>query len=453
MKQKVLQNLLSVIILCVILFVSISYVSGILQNKESDLRYAAVYSDQCEVDVIFCGSSHIRYAIYPMELWNDYGITSYNIAADGNTIPVAYWNLVNVLDYQTPKLVVMDVFDMFPGKKVSITWGQVHQSVDAIPISINKIRMIKDLLNEEELEKVDYDEYDKRWELFFQLGEYHSRWNDLGEDDFLLDDELVKKSLVWKGAEPLTNLGFHEGTEESTEEPVFDQCAYEYMVKMIELCQSKDIEIMLVNTGYNCTKESQLFADAMDGLAEKYQISYVDFTKTKVISFDTDLSNGGSNTHLNFSGAEKLTNYIGNFINTNYDLPDHRNEEAYSQWNEDFDKFAGSKINYLSAQTDLNCYLLMLQDDDYDVKIVINDPSILREGYYGMSLLNLGVDINYIVEGIDVVSIMGESRQVSYETVESKDLILGEVYNPDARLVIYAQNRFFEDKYSIQEFN
>jgi hypothetical protein len=44
-----------------------------------------------DIDVVMLGSSHVRCGIFAMELWNDYGISLYNLASNGRTIPVCYW--------------------------------------------------------------------------------------------------------------------------------------------------------------------------------------------------------------------------------------------------------------------------------------------------------------------------------------------------------------------------
>ena len=54
-------------------------------NKNGDFFRVA---DEC--DVLFLGTSHVTMAVYPMELWHDYGITSYNISGYGHLMPMNY---------------------------------------------------------------------------------------------------------------------------------------------------------------------------------------------------------------------------------------------------------------------------------------------------------------------------------------------------------------------------
>lgn len=70
-----------------------------MMRKISYWGYADFYSDKGDYDVLFLGSSTMNMGISPMELWNDYGITSYNMADDAQRLPVDYWVLKNALAY------------------------------------------------------------------------------------------------------------------------------------------------------------------------------------------------------------------------------------------------------------------------------------------------------------------------------------------------------------------
>ena len=38
--------------------------------------------------------------------------------------------------------------------------------------------------------------------------------------------------------------------------------------------------------------------------------------------------------HMNFAGAQKVSSYIADYLADTYDLPDHREDAAYSDWND-----------------------------------------------------------------------------------------------------------------------
>ncbi len=412
-----IKKIISVIILISIIVLSIYKVSFFLQLKESDNRYSSYLVENTDIDVLFLGSSHVRHGFFPMELWSDYGISSFNLAANGSTIPVSYWVLVNALDYQTPQVVVMDVFDMFPGRICSTSWGQVHIAFDFFPISINKYKMVNDLFDDTGLTDGNgVNIYQKRWELLWNIGEYHSRWTDLTEIDFKNQKELEKDSSIWKGAEPLTQVvdRCEMSYPESSDDLKYDELSKEYLIRMIDLCREKGIDIVLINTGYDCNAEAKLFADSVYDIAAQYDVPYLDFTKENIINFASDISSTGHNTHVNFSGAEKLTSYMGGYLLENYLLPDHRYDVNYSSWWSDYRVFADSKKDYLISQNEITNYLMFLADDDYQIIIEVKDMQIFFEGRNQVMFENLDVDYCYLDNTCNLILIDNEANEVSY---------------------------------------
>lgn len=183
-----------------------------------------------------------------MELWKTRGISAYNLAGNGGTIPSSYWVLVNALDYRVPEAVVMDVFDMWPGRIVSDRYGQVHEQFDAFPLSVHKAQTVLDLFRDPSLtDRAGNNLHEKRWEFFWNLGEYHSRWSSLGKDDFAGERAISESSRVWKGAMPLSGVvdrkkhvykengasadsaGGSEADSQAEKAPVYDEQSKAYL--------------------------------------------------------------------------------------------------------------------------------------------------------------------------------------------------------------------------------
>ena len=74
-------RLLKVGIFSLILLVLLWMLSGVLERKESQTKIAPFLDRAEDVDVLFLGSSHVLSAVYPMELFSEYGITSYNLGS------------------------------------------------------------------------------------------------------------------------------------------------------------------------------------------------------------------------------------------------------------------------------------------------------------------------------------------------------------------------------------
>lgn len=435
-KVNKIRKIVSVLILLSIVLVSLCKVSFLLENKASKRRYSDFFECKTNIDVLFFGSSHVRYGFFPMELWNDYGITAFNLAGNGSTIPVSYWVLVNALDYHMPKVVVMDVYDIWPGV-ISSGSGQVHGQIDAFPLTINKIKMINDLydkdnLTEETKNAKAYELYDKKYTLLWSFSEYHSRWNELIEKDFDTPDDVMKISATWKGAEPLRGTVVREERKYSqdTSQFKYDELAKRYLLQIIQLCKEKSISLILINTGYDCDDTSKLFADSIKDISKEYDVPYLDFTKMDIIDFKSDINSTGVNTHVNFSGAEKFTNYIGKYISDNYELEDYRNNENYTEWEKDYEEFKNSKILYLEESKTLSDYLMFLADDDYQIIVEVGKNEILYSDVIQSMFENLGVDYKELNDKTNLIAIDSENKDatcISYEYNTMVETLLGEV--------------------------
>ena len=64
---------------------------NITARKDSREHFAGFYESKEEFDVLFLGSSQMYRSVYPMELWDEYGITSYNMGASASLLPENYW--------------------------------------------------------------------------------------------------------------------------------------------------------------------------------------------------------------------------------------------------------------------------------------------------------------------------------------------------------------------------
>lgn len=374
---KWVKNFFSFIIFIGITVFLLGKLTDIMVNKESQGRLTGFFQEENDIDVLLFGSSHIRHGIFPMELYRDYGIISYNMAGNGDTIPVSYWKLVMALDYKQPKVVIMDICNLWPGIKTSaIGIGQVHTSMDAFPLSYHKYLAATDL----------FEEPKEQMEIIWNFSVYHTRWTELSESDF----DINFNSSLCKGALPLNAHTERVATVDNTPDNtlVYDEMSYEYLCRMIELCQDRGIEILLVNSGYDVNKTSQLFADSIPALAQKYDVNYVDFTSLDLIDFSTDLHSTGQNTHVNSSGARKLTDFIGEYLTDHYSLPDKRLDQNYSDWNESYEEYIQYKASNINEQDLLPVELTMLSDEDFDIVIYVKKDSELLKNDTIIALLN-----------------------------------------------------------------
>ena len=76
------------------------------------------------------------------------------------------------------------------------------------------------------------------------------------------------------------------------------------------------------------------------------------------LNFSTDFID---DDHLNFYGAQKITNHIGKYIKEHYDIPDRRLDPAYAKWNDDYKLYVQNTFaQELNATKNSEKYLELL---------------------------------------------------------------------------------------------
>ena len=145
MKKTVLR-IVKAVLFCSILVTIIAGASVLLERKESREKLTPFYERAEQTDVLLLGDSHMLSAVYPLELWRDYGITAYNLASYNNTLPVSYWLLRCALDVCTPKAVVVDINYINCFNRLSGSSGDVHTAFDGLPMSRTKLAALDDLM-------------------------------------------------------------------------------------------------------------------------------------------------------------------------------------------------------------------------------------------------------------------------------------------------------------------
>lgn len=413
MRQKI-ERIVSCIIVVCLIGISLKYLTDLMERKESRFKYEPFLNQKEDFDVLFMGSSHVINGVFPMELWNDYGIVSYNMGGHANQLATTYWVMENALDHTTPKLMVIDGMHLNFDIKTGYDFSSIHISFDAFPFSTTKMAAIKDLLNDEEMDKKIEEGETVGTELRTEIGilwdysVYHSRWSDLRADDFKTNTSTEK------GAESRIAIGT---PREIVEVPADSMLEGEtlgiwYLRKMIEECQERGIEVLLIYLPFPPQEQDFLNANRMYQIAEEYGVNYINFLDMDIVDYNTDCYDEGS--HLNPSGARKVTDYLGGYITEHYEIPDQRTNEAYADWYDAYEEYKEFKDNNIREQGELDNYLMLLADKNYDVMIEILNPVIWKNEYYCNLFRNLGVDTTLISERTDLLAVGQGGRTVRY---------------------------------------
>jgi len=376
--NNVVKRVLSTIMTIVFTVLMVSYASKILERKESDFKYRDFFEQEEDFDVLFLGSSHMINAVYPYELWDDYGIVSYNLGAHGASPAVSYWVLKNSLEYTTPKLVVLDCLYASWPVKIADDFEQIHKAFDAFPLNSTKYDTICDL--------VDANSGHNKMEMIWKFSLYHNRWNQFEPWDFTLpyNDEMGGETRI----DLVTPLYFDKIDRDVKND--INSVSATYIKKTIEECQSKGIDIILVYLPFPADVQDQADANMLYDLAVEYQVDYINFLDENIVNYETDMYDEQS--HLNPSGAKKVSNYIGQYIVDRYDIPNHKGDSGYSNWHSGFDAYNHNKQSNFMYETSPYIYMTLVADNSLSVDLEIINDEIYQDDLFNKLINNISFE-------------------------------------------------------------
>ena len=367
MKKKTWLRLLESCVFVVLLCVVLTGVSRLVERKASRNQFGPFLDQPEQYDVLFFGDSSFVNCLFPMELWEDYGIPGYNLSCYGNTMPVNYWVMINALDYADPEVIVLAVNDVQKDLKVTGSSSDLHTAFDFFPLTRRKIQALEDLMDDPYAVDDDGNRYmDMKWEYYFTLGKYHSRWNDLHQSDFTGTPNVQKGADMMIDVAPMTDYNIIDDDQYGEEIGV----GYMYLRRIIEACQAREKRILLVHLPHLASEKAQMSANTVSSIAEEYGVDYIDFVRMdSVVDYATDCYDLAA--HLNPSGGWKVTDYIGQYLHERYGLADRRGDPAYAHWQTAQQDYAAYKRGRISAQSRLKELLAMLHDDSFSASIAV----------------------------------------------------------------------------------
>lgn len=305
-----LKKMLTVLFTIVLFLVSFSYVSHTLlrKTKYGDWNYMIKVGnfDKIEkntMDVLFFGSSHTYCSIDPVYLKDHHQIESYVLATQQQSFILSYHYMIEALKTQKPHTIVMELF--MAGRVQGYQNDEIlHDAIDVLPMSLNKIQMIESAVPEE-----------LRMEFYFPIIKYHSRWKELTLDDFKLDyfnwvDEdrgYVRLNQVYPTVLD-TEIPFGRVRNLSEQD-------LEYLGKIEALAKEHDIRLIYLYAPYPMDGNGVDYAYTLEKYAAEKEIPYINgYELLSELNYDGDTDFCDEYGHLNESGAHKLTEYLAEIV-------------------------------------------------------------------------------------------------------------------------------------------
>ena len=399
--KRTLGFLLRCLVFAVLLGLVLSRINRTLEPKyylheyywPTTPTYTQFYDlERDSVDLLFLGSSVAQNEFIPQALYNEFGIRACNLASERQSPMLSYYWLKEALNYQSPKLVVLEVLflqNRYPEDPLNSSASLTRKALDPMRWSSVKLEAVRDLCGR----------YRYQRELSFLLTNirYHERWPELEADDFDTDEYLAPRLYGWAPGvqEPETpRTPFRQSDADNSY--VLRADMVEYLEKMAELCREKGVRLILVKTP-QFVEEAPAIDFAYRRTAERLGLDFYNFTEeTLYRQLELDPERERADDHGNLPGNQKVTRLMGELLTERYGLTG-REDPRYEATRAPYAQICASYE--LPRTEDIDAYLRLLKQPGYAVLISVRDEAVsgMRDSTKVL-LRELGITTNWTGE-------------------------------------------------------
>ncbi|MCI8651970.1 MAG: SGNH/GDSL hydrolase family protein [Oscillospiraceae bacterium] len=305
------------------------YVDGIVEGA----FVAEYYKEVKDHDVIFVGDCEVYENFSPAVLWQEFGINSYIRGSAEQYIFQSYYLLEDAFRYEKPEVVVFNIQSLQFSEAQSEAYNRM--SLEGMKWSSTKVKAIFASMKEGE-HFLDY---------LFPILRYHTRWSQLESTD--VEYLFETKSVSFNGYYMRVDVKAAENvpTGKPLADYSFGENAWKYLDMMVELCEKEGVELVLIKAPSLYPYWYPQWEEQVEEYAREKGLPYINFLELQEetgIDYTTDTYDGG--LHMNLSGAEKLSRWLGSWLMENASLTDRRGEEDLSaRWEEKLAAYEAEK--------------------------------------------------------------------------------------------------------------
>lgn len=293
-----------------LLFFALYFLFAIMFLPKANLHEFGIYKTaQFEIlgekkntiDAVVLGDSLVYSSISPMEIYGKYGYTVFDCAEAAQILPDAYAYYKAAIQTQKPKVALIEA-NMFFRDAKKRPWDNTYQKI------------LKNSL---------------------PLFKYHNNWKTLFNGDINGKANILKgfkKNIKVKSSE---NSDYMRTTLKKSK---LLQSNFKYFKKFVKYSKENNIKLIIIGLpskkSWNYAKHKEI-----EELTKEYNLPYINLNLEAGINIDWEKDTYDRGNHLNYSGAKKVTAYIGNYLKKLSILKNHKNDLDYYEWNKAYHEY------------------------------------------------------------------------------------------------------------------
>ena len=316
MTSGYMKNIVGTVVTIILTVVIIIWLGHVVRPVDTDSSISAieVFHDlpKDSVEVIGYGSSHLWRGLYPMEMYEKYGIGAYNYGCNWQHINTTEMFIEDSFRTQSPKVILIETFRVNEVLEDTNMDGEIYYT-RAIPAFDGKNSYLRQCFGNDRERFLSY---------YVPLCAFHDNWVNITTDNFRLstqDPEYFHYTMGYIFTAGVTPVSI--GDPNGFEQEELGDDAVSVLDRIVELCREKNTDIVF----YTAPWQGEFpYGEAMKDYSVKNGCAYLNlFEYMDEIGLDcnSDFCDEG---HLNHDGACKVSDFLGGYIKEHYDVSDMR---------------------------------------------------------------------------------------------------------------------------------
>jgi hypothetical protein len=272
------------------------------------------------VDVLYVGSSHVYNDVNPLVIYEQNGLTGFDLATSAQDMATAYFLIKEALRSQSPKCVVLDVYGFhFESLLLTENYKKTLDNMKWSAVKLEAVRAWQEKLEQE-----------KTVNRLFTLLDFHTRWTELNSLDYHYREEMQ----LYKGYAPTDKvLPVELVPSEASPVMTLNDSDLEYLDAIIDLCSGQGMNLVLIAAPHADWRPEE--KALMEELAGQKGLAFYDFNESghlEAMNLDQEQDFMDRN-HLNSFGAEKFSDYLSAFVEAWCGETEVHSESMDQYWN------------------------------------------------------------------------------------------------------------------------
>ncbi len=276
------------------------------------------------LDMICIGNSAAYRFINNPWIWENTGITSYNLSVGAMPMASYPYIIEEAEKTQSPELFIIEVRDALVEYNADDRLIYAHRVTDGMNFSLVRDQTVRTLVPMQDFLNTEFD-----------LLMYHDNWENLTADQLAYIDNKEKLPMMgWDDVFRIEPMERPSSYEDVTWRGELDPEKEKALTRLLEYCRDHEVPVLFMESPCTLTREQAAMNNTIADRIAEYGFPFLNlnhYYDEIGLDFDTDYYNS---CHVNSWGARKVTSFLISYLKEHYTFDTKHSSAVSKEWAE-----------------------------------------------------------------------------------------------------------------------